>query len=173
MKPFWIGGLALTAWQGLVFASMEVERSRKYREAETYSQATGKPLLVVGGPFGSTLLRKLFQFRAHGCGDLCLDLDASACQNCPTVEGDVRDIPFPDEYFGAAFVSHVLEHLPTVDDALQAVQELYRVADEVWIVSPPKSCLYAWVMASHHLWIRQEEDRVLIEPFSREVNRAT
>ena len=168
MKALWMAALGLAAWQGSVLVSMEAERARKYHEAELHSQAMGKPLLVVGGPFGSTFSGKLFHFRAHGCGDLCLDLDARACQSCPTVVGDVRDIPFPDQYFGAAFVSHVLEHLPTVDDAKRAIEELYRVADQVWIVSPPKSSLYAWIIASHHLWIRQEEDRVLIQPFAKE-----
>lgn len=145
--------------------SMVGERNRKYREAGQAAQARGKPLLVVGGPYGSGIGGQIFHFKAHGCGDVCLDLNADSCDGCPTTVADVREIPFGDAYFGAVYVSHVLEHLPTVEDAAQAVNELYRVADEVFVVSPPKSSIYAWLYPGHHLWVSQDAHGILIEPW--------
>lgn len=155
--------LALTAWQGKVLIGEEINRNQKYGEAEAFAKYRGKPFLVVGGPYGVSPLRHLFHFKAHGCGDLCLDIDARACQGCKMVVADIRDIPFSDKYFGAAFASHVIEHLPTESDAEQAVHELYRVADDVWIVSPSKQSIMAWLASGHHLWISQDHKGVFIE----------
>ena len=149
-------GLGLTAWQSTVRMQMWVEQQRKYQEASAYAQQQRKPLLVVGGPYGSPFLGKLLHIQVHGCGDVCLDLAAEACERCPEVsEADVRQIPFADGHFAAAYVSHVLEHLPSVADCQLAIDELYRVADRVWVMAPPPSFLYAWVVPGHHLWVKQ------------------
>lgn len=163
--------LGLTTWQGMVTVSMEIEKRRKYQEAEAYAQAAGKPLLVVGGPFGSAFTGRLLQFKAHGCGDMCLDLDAQACQGCPTTVGDIREIPFPDLYFGAAYVSHVLEHMLTLEDAVQAIDELSRVAEDIWIMVPPKASIRGWLHADHHLWLTTVPEGIIIE--EREGQRRT
>ena len=156
--------LGLLGWQGVVQARMVADTTNKYQQAVKAAAESHKPLLVVGGPYGSGISGKIFGFRAHGCGDVCVDIDPVACRGCSYTYGDIRAIPFPAQYFGAALASHVLEHLPTVEDAYKACEELYRVADKVFICAPGKDSIYARMISEHHLWIKQVGDSVIIEP---------
>ena len=156
--------VGLGLWQGFTFLGEDMERQETFQAADAHAKRLGKPLLVVGSPYGSNSHRKALQWPAHGIGDVTIDLDP-AVTNVPGGQvADVRRIPFPDQHFGASFVSHVLEHLATVDDAVQAVKELRRVSDGVFIVGPRKQMLTAWFVPDHHLWVNQLEDgRVEIE----------
>ena len=133
------------------------ERNQKYAQGLAYSRAAGKPFLVVGRPKGN-----------HGCGDICLDLDSRVAQECPVaLVDDVRSIPLPTGHVGAAFVSHVLEHLPSVEDAILAWGELQRVADLVLVAGPsplsliarlvPDHCLWAWQLPDGSLYLQHRE----------------
>jgi len=94
---------------------------------------------------------------AHGEGDVCLDIDRSAIDGHPNgVIANVTHIPFSDKIFGAAFASHLLEHLATIDDAKKALAELHRTADAVFIVYPSRQSFAGWVMPDHHLWVWQK-----------------
>ena len=163
---------ALAAWQTHVQVGEAQERGRVYKKAREVADRLGKPMLVVGGPgagFNRNPLVQMFKLPGHDCGDVCLDIDLGACRVCGAevtkVEASVTSIPFPDGHFGSAFISHVLEHLPTVGDAEQAVRELYRVADEVFILSPSKQSIIAWLHPGHHLWVRQTPAGVYLEPW--------
>lgn len=136
--------------------SIEVsERRSVFNQAREYANSVGKPLLVIGAPKRFT--------RYHPCGDVTIDIDPSIPTDCEVQIADVRDIPFPDEYFGAAFCSHVLEHLPTIEDAAQALDEMERVADRVFVVSPHKMSLIAWIHPEHHLWVTPSGDGYILE----------
>lgn len=153
------------AWQAAVQLGQVAERQLNYRAAEAEARRRGKPLLVVGGPLGSNPLRRLLPLPAHPCGNTCFDLDPAACRHCRrSVQGDVRDLSmFRDRQFGVAFVSHVLEHMPTIEGLNRAVVELARVADVVYVVGPRKASLIAWLIPSHHLWVRVEDGLVIAE----------
>jgi len=110
-------GLTQTAVQ----LRASLERNRKYEEALAIASLSTKPMLVVGGPAATpvrNLAVALLQIPHHGCGDVCLDIDAASCRVCgqevETTIADVRDIPYPDGYFSCAYCAHVLEHLPSV-----------------------------------------------------------
>lgn len=150
-------------WQAKVKLQETMERHRVYAEALQVARDKGKPLLVVGGPHGSNPLRHIVLIKAHGCGDMCLDIDPAACQGCPYTKADIREIPFPDSTFGACFASHVVEHLPTVQDAELAILEMQRVADEVFVVAPSKQDILAWFHSGHHLWVKQTAAGFYIE----------
>lgn len=135
-------------------ASEMKERKTVFRQARAYADSVGKPLLVVGVPKGPAFHRK---------GDVTIDLDPILCALFGAQVSDVRAIPYPDGYFGAAFISHVLEHLPTVADAEQAVRELSRVAQKTFIVSPHRSSLIACLHPEHKLWVYQQDGRVMFE----------
>ena len=156
--------LGLATYQIGVQVKQGAEVATNYNNAVQSAKESGKPLLVVGGPYGSRITGHVFGFKAHGCGDVCLDIDARACNGCPFTYGDLKDIPFPDSYFGSAFASHVLEHLLTVEDAYKACDELYRVADKVFICAPGRESIYARLLPEHHLWIKQVGDTVQISP---------
>lgn len=160
MKLPMFTALGLGIWESAVITTDTMETRKHYRLAREAADARCKPLLVVGGPGASPIVR-LMKIPRHGCGDVCLDVNLTSCSICGAaveqVEADVRCIPYPNKHFGAAFASHVLEHLPTPADALDAFNELKRVADEVHVVSPTKLSLVAWLHPGHRLWVRQVE----------------
>ena len=155
-------GLGL--WQGMVMLGQTAERREKYELARQYADQVGKPLLVVGGPYGDSPFRCMLDLPAHGWGSVCLDIEAQACEGAPqVVVADVREIPFPDGYFASVLVSHVLEHLPSYGDCAQAVRELQRVADRVYVAGPSKQSFIAWLVPDHHLWVTQEDGVLYVE----------
>lgn len=161
-----IGLLAIPAALGCLYelviqARESNERRESYWEAVKEALKRNKPLLVVGGPYG---FGRSWGPIHHGFGDVCLDITAGACQDgAEVVQGDVREIPYPDGYFGAAYCSHVLEHLSTVEDAQRAMQELLRVADVVFLCYPSRASILGNVWPGHHLWIEVEGNKVYAE----------
>jgi len=146
--------IGLAIYEGLQQVREISERRAAFEQAREYADAVGKPLLVAGAP--------KFQFN-HPCGDVTLDISPEMAAFCDGEVADIRAIPYPNRYFGAAYVSHVLEHLPSLDDAITALQELHRVADRVFIVSPHKSSLLAWLNPNHHLWISTDGGSLIVE----------
>lgn len=149
--------LGAGGWQLAVTLSEVRDKKQKYAAASAYALKKNKPLLVAGGPWGISRRRRWFiGAPAHGNGDVCLDVDPRAFEGHPcAVIANVTHIPFADKSFGAAFASHLLEHLPSVDDARQALSELNRVADAVFLVSPSRQSIAGWVIPDHHLWVWQ------------------
>jgi len=138
------------------------ERRQVFNQARKYADSIGKPLLVVGAP--------KFGFN-HPYGDVTIDISPDIPTPFNYEIADVRQIPYTDKYFGAAHVSHVLEHLPTIEDACQALDELERVADKVFVVSPHKHSLMAWINPHHHLWVLPDGDGYIIEQRGKGVAR--
>lgn len=130
------------------------ERQRVFKQARAYADNVGKPLLVVGTP--------KWGFN-HPCGDVTIDIQTGLGKACNVEMADVRNIPYPSYYFGAAYCSHVLEHLPTIKDAVQALNEMERVSNKVFVVSPDKSSLLAQLWHGHHLWVIPTDDGYIIE----------
>lgn len=147
--------IGLLAREGIQQAVEVKERRQIFQQARQYADSVGKPLLVVGAPKAIT--------NYHGCGEVTIDINPDLNTLCDYEIADVRSIPYPDGYFGAAHVSHVLEHLPTIDDAVTALDELERVADKVFIVSPHKTSIFAWLYPEHHLWLTASGDGYIIE----------
>lgn len=150
--------IVAAAFQAVVYMRAVQERRDVFTQARNYADNVGKPLLVVGTP--------KFVFN-HPCGDVTIDIDPRTTRWCNTQIADVRDIPYPGKYFGAAFASHVLEHLPTVAEAYKALDELHRVADEVFVVVPSKLSLPAWLHPQHHLWVTPDSEGYIIEQRGR------
>jgi len=156
---FVLGGtfVGVGMWQLAVWISETRHKNRKYESAATYAKKMNKPLLIAGGPWGTKEIRRFLNTPAHGNGDICLDIDPCAFHDHPRgVIADVTQIPFSAKSFGAAFASHLLEHLSTTEDAKRALAELNRVAEAVYIVYPSKQSIGAWVKQEHHLWVWQK-----------------
>jgi len=141
-----------------------IERSHIYKKADLYAKSTNKPLIVIGGPSGGNyLLKQVFGYRAHGCGDVCVDINPKGCIDCQLpVLADITNIPLPDKC-GVAYVSHVLEHLPTINHAKAAMSELNRIADAIFICYPNKLSLMAWLHPDHHLWVSKNGNGVVFQ----------
>jgi len=153
--------LAIAVYEGLQQAREIAERLEAYREAEAYARSRGKPLLIAGMPRSPW---------THGAGkreygDVVLDINPLVLNiiNGVGVRADVRWIPYSDKHFGAALVSHTLEHLRTKEDALMALRELNRVADRVFVVGPSKTSILAWLHGEHRLWVQVENEKVVVE----------
>jgi hypothetical protein len=160
MEYLWLIVLAVVGvglWQFLVWLIESRTKNRQYKAACARAREKGKPLLIAGGPWGITRTRRRLNRPAHGYGDVCLDIDQRALGDHPKgVVANVTHIPFADKSFGAVFASHLLEHLPTVEAASQAISELNRVAEAVFIVCPSRQSLVGWLIPDHHLWVWQK-----------------
>ncbi|MDP2918984.1 MAG: VTT domain-containing protein [Dehalococcoidia bacterium] len=156
--------LLTVVWQLTVWMFEIRDKNRKYRAALAAAKKAGKQLLVIGGPWGVQPLRRIFNKPAHGGGDVCLDVDRRAVEGvtCPVVASGTN-IPFADKTFGAVFLSHVLEHMPTIEEARQTLGEMNRVADSVFIVYPSRQSIAAWIIREHHVWVWQKNGNTYLE----------
>jgi SAM-dependent methyltransferase len=107
------------------------------QEAKEVAKKSGKPLLNAGCGVAYAEM-----------SDVNLDIDRKAVPNF--VLGDIQNLRmFGDKYFGAAYASHVIEHVEKPEAALR---ELSRVAEEVFIITPLPIWPSAWLDPSHK-WI--------------------
>ena len=155
---------AVGIWKLIVWMIEIQDKNRKYQAADNCAREKAKPMLVIPGPWGIKPARRWFNKPAHGGGDVCLDIDRRAVYGHPcAVVGSVTHIPFSDNTFGAAFVSHLLEHMPTTKDAVQALDELNRVADAVFLVYPSRQSIANWVIPEHKLWVWRKGDKTCLK----------
>jgi len=164
MNPLIVPFFFIGVQQLAAMSAQQEDREHKFGLAQAYADYVGKPLLVVGGPYGSKGFRRAFDLPAHGFGDYCLDMNPEACDGgSEYVEADVRDIPFPDKFFGAAIASHVLEHLRYVQDCIDAVNELNRVAEVVMVAYPTPDLIIASLIPDHWLWLHQDGNTLYVQ----------
>ena len=160
-----VGGWQLAVWLGEIR-----DKNKKYQTAQAYAQERGKPLLVAGGPWGAKQVRHWLNMPAHGSGDVCLDVDRAAIDGHPNgVIASVTHIPFSDKSFGAAFASHLLEHLPSTDEAKKALAELNRTAEAVFIAYPSRQSIAGWVIPDHHLRVWQKGNTTYLKQKGKKV----
>lgn len=114
-----IAGVEL--FTGLARAS---RRRELFAAAQARSDATGRPLVVVGDPDAGAWTR--FLAREYGCGSVCLDL--TGCPSCPVAfaaditAGPVTSVPSDS---AVVYVSCVLEY---VEDVCAGWAEILRMA---------------------------------------------
>ena len=122
------------------------------RQAKEVAERNGKPLLNVGC---SSAYAEL--------SDVNLDIDKKIVPNF--VLGDIQNLwMFGNKQFGAAYASHVIEHVEKPEAALR---ELSRVAEEVFVITPLPIWPSAWLDPSHK-WIFWGSKKIgRIPPFLR------
>jgi len=156
--------LGVVSWQLAVWCGEISQKSKRYKAAIVYAQKLGKPLLVAGGPWSNRRIRRWMNMPAHGDGDVCLDIERQALGIHPYgVIADVTQIPFCDKVFGAAFASHLLEHLPTIEHAKKTLVELNRVAEVVFVAYPSRQSVGAWLHRGHNLWVWQQDNALYLK----------
>lgn len=107
------------------------------QEAREVASESGKPLLNAGCGSSYTKL-----------SDVNLDIKRKPVPNF--VLGDIQNLwMFGNKQFGAAYVSHVIEHVEKPEVALQ---ELNRVAEVVFVITPLPIWPSAWIDPDHK-WI--------------------
>jgi len=60
--------LSLAVHQLVVNGKEQLDRVAKYNAARRAADERGKPLLVVGGPWGESQIRRVTGLRGHPCG---------------------------------------------------------------------------------------------------------
>jgi hypothetical protein len=139
-------------------------KNRQCEKATEYCRQHNRLLLVAGGPWGGRNWRRRLNMPAHISGDVNVDIKASAIIGHPNaIVANVIKLPFPDKTFGAAFASHLLEHLPDAEQARVALTELKRVSDVVYIAYPSRQSVVAWLIPDHHLWVWQKNNTVFLK----------
>lgn len=132
-------------WQLSIALHQNLSRQGKYDEARSEADRRGKPLLVVGGPYGDGIFRRTFRLKSHGLGDVCTDIDPVSCQGAPrVVTANILDLPFADKEFGAVFVGHVFRHLHGPEKEA-AWDEVTRVADSVYCSDQSRFWLWGYI----------------------------
>jgi len=72
-------------------------------------------------------------------------------ENCEFRVGDVREIPFENDFFDAVILSHVIEHIP-IEHVPIAIGEVYRILKEgglLYIETPSSSNNFFWDVYTH------------------------
>jgi ubiquinone/menaquinone biosynthesis C-methylase UbiE len=127
------------------------------QQARAAADARGKPMLNIGaGTPNSSLSSMLFGPMLVGDVNMDVASNEAVCTIENVCYGDIETIPFDDKQFGSCFASHVLEHTDNPDLALQ---EMNRVADEVFVVVPPWYCPHTWLHPGHKWFISQDLTR--------------
>jgi len=107
---------ALAAWEAGWWLRRRTLRSITFDLAKAEAIRLGRPLVVIGAPDGGVT-------SGYGCGDVTVDIQASACP--VSIQADItKRIPLPDDS-AVVFVSCVLEY---VGDYEAAMRELCRVS---------------------------------------------
>lgn len=147
----WQKGLAvLGGFLGWEFGWWGVEQYRRKKninEAQAYAISVGKPVLNVGC-CGSPISTWGW---IENAGDVNCDITcpvkcegAGGCEFC-----NIFALPYEDKQFGSVICMHVLEHLDRPEDALK---ELQRVADRVYVITPLPIALQNWLYPEHK-WV--------------------
>jgi hypothetical protein len=61
----------------------------------------------------------------------------------------------------------MLEHLPTVQQAKKALDELDRVSDAVFITYPSRQSIPGWLIRGHHIWVWQKNKKTYLQQRGR------
>ena len=118
-----------------------IERHTYYKEAREYCDSVGKPMLRLG-------MRKYFWEPPDS--DVTVDIDPEVEQTLGGIRADERKLPFANKEFGVCVNQHTLEHLSSIQDAEQAVNESVRVADIAVLLTPSPYSLFTNVFNPHH-----------------------
>jgi ubiquinone/menaquinone biosynthesis C-methylase UbiE len=102
-----------------------------------------------------------------GCGNAFIEqsdvnMDIAQKEVSNFIIGDVQNMwMFHDKQFGAVYASHVLEHVENPEETLE---ELHRVADSVFIITPLPCWPTAW-LGPGHKWIFWRKRPICRVPF--------
>ena len=155
MNPY-----SLKWWQLLILGSMSIagsfwvhienlfkigERRHAFKKARQYATTVNKPVLNYG-------------CEDTAFGDINVDISAHIVPNFVQIEPSPAPTPFKDKQFAAVVCCHVIEHVPDPDSLMQ---ELDRIADQVYMLAPNPIFLWTWIWPEHEwVFIRGRQFRI-------------
>jgi len=128
------------------FAVQLIQTNWTKKEAFVYAQrlANGKGIINLGaGPHRTLMAQEISQSQVVLAN---IDIVPNGMPHFIQLDIEKERLPFGDQQFGCAFMSHVLEHLDNWDFALG---EAMRVADNVVIVLPHPLSLAGQLQPAH------------------------
>lgn len=171
MSWLWFVVPAYLAWS--YYKSVVAQPVQAAREARAYADGVGKPMGDIGcGTPGSSVRVALFgpTVKADVRCDPSAD-KSTACGPDTTCYCDAYHLDFPDRYFGSVLASHFLANLDRPEDALA---ELLRVSDRVYIVLPKWWAPGSWVthaaqrpVADLGVWKKLQHERSVLRGWSK------
>jgi len=115
----------------------EIKKITITKDAYRYARQRGKPVLDFGCGFRPK-------------GDYNVDIKLRIAKNFVQIRSFERPrLPFSRKFFASALALHVLEHTFNPENALK---ELRRVAERVYVLTPRSLWILAW-LHSQHKWI--------------------
>jgi len=112
----------------------EMEKRIITQKAYEYARHRHKPVLDFGCGFRPR-------------GDYNVDVKPRNAKNFILIHSfDKPRLPFPDKFFASALALHVIEHTNNPENALK---ELHRVAEKVFVVTPKPYWILAWLHPDH------------------------
>lgn len=138
-------------------------------------QVKGPKVLEIGAGDGYCMMI----LKARGFDVTGIEISKIRLERCKrgghnVMEGDINKLPFPDAYFDSVIAGEVLEHVPSM---AQALSELERVCkpDGKIIVSLPIADIFRSIKMhlwgiSHQMVKRNEKDDMIVLTFDR-INR--
>lgn len=146
--------IVVAVYELLQGAYRQHRRVRMYEQARARANELRKPLIVVGDPShgrGSQFFTSL-GMKNYGCGHETVDL--TGAPSCPNgVKSDLyaylREKP---SNYGVFFISCVLEYVPNI---AETVQELERVASDIYVLTVNPYCLAAYLYGDQYSSARQ------------------
>jgi len=127
----------------------EYEKILVTEKAYNYARKREKPVLDFGCGFRPR-------------GDYNVDVKPRSAPNFVQIQSfESPRLPFPDRFFASALALHVLEHTYNPDNALR---ELRRVAERVYILTPKPYWILTWLHPDHK-WVFITQDVYFKNPF--------
>lgn len=125
--------IAVAAGAEIVAAQQRFSaRKDLFSRAQARARETGRPLVVVGDPYGGAHTRLL---PAYGCGDLTLDL--TGCPSCPNgmaVDLDKERVSSVRDNSAVVYVSCVLEYVGQPENAWRELLRMAGSVDNLFVV---------------------------------------
>ena len=148
------GGLAVK-YAVCELGHLTVTKDAAFEEAKSLSN--GKGIINIGcGPhrtYQAQVIAEQPEVLAN------LDITPNGMPHFLQLNIETEPLPFGDKQFGAAFLSHVLEHL---DNWQFALAEASRVADYVVVVLPHPGYFAGWLWPEHRQhFLRDDIERIV------------
>jgi len=120
----------------------EIEKNLLTQKAYEYARRRDKPVLDFGCGFRPR-------------GDYNADVKLRQAKNFILIQSfEKPHLPFPNKFFASALALHVIEHTANPE---QAIRELRRVAEKVFVATPKPYWILSWLHPDHkHVFYTDE-----------------
>lgn len=119
-------------------------RERRHLIAQAIKNTPPTRALDIGaGAGGNTAVLKAAGWQATALEFSDAGVELARARGLEVVQGDARDIPFPDDHFGLVVAYDVLEHIEEDDQVVAEIARVVRPSGKVLIAVPADPQLWS------------------------------